>query len=73
MLGCPMEAVYPVDPLVNSHAVSVGMTTVRDRACFGVYADPEALPDADRLARGIEEALGELLARSSRGRDAPAR
>lgn len=66
MHGCSMEAVYPVVPLVDRHAVSVGMTTVRDRACFGVYADREALPDADRLAGSIDEALGELLARTSR-------
>ncbi len=68
MRGCPMEAVYPVVPLADRHAVSVGMTTVRDRACFGVYADREALPDADRLARSIDDALGELLAQSHRTR-----
>ncbi len=70
MRGCPMEAVYPVVPLVDRHTVSVGMTTVRGRACFGVYADREALPDAERLARSIDEALGELLARTSRSRPA---
>jgi hypothetical protein len=25
------------------------MTTVRDRPCFGIYADRKALPDADKL------------------------
>ncbi len=62
MLGCELRATYPVVPLADRHAVSVGMTTVRDRACFGVYADREALPDVDRLARHIDEAIGELLA-----------
>ena len=66
MLGCPLEATYPVVPLADRHAVSVGMTTVRDRACFGVYADREALPDADMLADDIDEAISELLA-SARG------
>jgi diacylglycerol O-acyltransferase / wax synthase len=70
MRGCQLESVYPVVPLADRHAVSIGMTTVRDRACFGVYADREALPDADVLARGIDEAVGELLegtrARSAR-------
>ena len=47
MLGCPLQAIYPVVPLADRHAVSVGMTTVGDRACFGVYADREALPDAE--------------------------
>jgi diacylglycerol O-acyltransferase len=62
MLGCPLRATYPVVPLADRHAVSVGMTTVRDRACFGVYADRQALPDADTLAHDIDNAITELLA-----------
>ena len=37
------------------------MTTVRDQACFGVYVDREAMPDADMLARDIDQAITELL------------
>jgi diacylglycerol O-acyltransferase / wax synthase len=62
MLGCPLEATYPVVPLADRHALSVGMTTVRDRACFGVYADREAAPGAEVLARDIDEAIAELVA-----------
>src|ERR1700691_2741049 len=62
MLGCPLEAAYPVVPLADRHALSVGMTSVRDRACFGIYADREAIPDAGRFARDIDAAIGELLA-----------
>ena len=65
MLGCPLQATYPVVPLADDHAVSVGMTTVRDRACFGVYADREALPDVGMLARDIDDAITELLAGTS--------
>jgi hypothetical protein len=36
---------------------------VHDLACFGVYADRETLPDADMLARDINDAIAELLAR----------
>jgi diacylglycerol O-acyltransferase / wax synthase len=66
MSGCPLQAIYPVVPLADQHAVSVGMTTVADRACFGVYVDREALPDAERLARSIDAAVGELLERARR-------
>jgi hypothetical protein len=38
------------------------MTTVHDQACFGVYADREALPDVDMLAHDIDDAITELLA-----------
>ena len=58
---CPLQRIYPVVPLSDRHTVSVGMTTVHDRACFGVYADREALPDADTLAHDIDEAITELL------------
>ena len=49
-------------PLSDRHRVSIGMTTVCRRACFGVYADREALPDAQMLAHDIDVAISELLA-----------
>jgi len=49
-------------PLADRHALSIGLTTIADRACFGVYADAEALPDADMLAAGLNESIDELLA-----------
>src|SRR5262249_49814188 len=71
MLGCPLKATYPVVPLADRHALSVGMTTVRDLACFGVYADRETVPDADMLARDIDHAIAELLAGAVEERAAP--
>lgn len=62
MLGCELEEAYPVVPLADHHALSVGMTTIRDRACFGVYADRATLPDADALVAAMDHALDELLA-----------
>jgi diacylglycerol O-acyltransferase len=64
MLGCELEEVYPVVPISDDHAVSVGLTTIKDRAFFGIYADRQSLPDADLLARGIGESIDELLALS---------
>jgi diacylglycerol O-acyltransferase len=60
MLGCRLEEVYPVVPLADGHAVSIGLTTVDDQAFFGVYADSESLPDADELAVAIGECVDEL-------------
>jgi diacylglycerol O-acyltransferase len=62
MRGCPLRAAYPVVPLADCHALSVGMTSVCGRACLGIYADREAIPDAGRLAHDIDTAIGELLA-----------
>jgi WS/DGAT/MGAT family acyltransferase len=61
LLGCELEEAYPVVPLAERHAVSIGMTTVKDDACFGIYADSETLPDADGLAGRLEQAIDELL------------
>jgi diacylglycerol O-acyltransferase / wax synthase len=72
MLGCRLQATYPVVPLADRHAVSIGMTTIRDRACLAVYADREAIPDAETLVRDIDRAVAELLegAAPSRAADA---
>jgi diacylglycerol O-acyltransferase / wax synthase len=62
MLGCELEEAYPVVPIADRHALSIGVTTIRDQACFGVYADREVLPDADLVASAIDESVDELLA-----------
>jgi WS/DGAT/MGAT family acyltransferase len=64
MLGCELEEAYPVVPIADRHALSIGVTTVHDLACFGLYSDPELLPDADMLAEAIDESVDELLALS---------
>jgi diacylglycerol O-acyltransferase len=61
MLGCEMEAAYPVVPIADKHAVSIGMTTVAERACFGLYAASEVLPESDRLAEAVDDSIDELL------------
>jgi hypothetical protein len=62
MLGCELEEVYPVVPIADRHALSIGFTTFNGEAFFGVYADSESLPDADRLAEFLDESMDELLA-----------
>jgi diacylglycerol O-acyltransferase / wax synthase len=62
MCGCRLREAYPVVPLSEHHGLSIGMTTIGDDACFGLYADPETLPDADALALDLDAALDELRA-----------
>jgi hypothetical protein len=59
--GCELVDAYPIVPLAESHALSIGMTTVRDEACFGFHSDRATLPDADRLPDLVDAALDELL------------
>ena len=60
MLGCRLRETYPVVPLADRHALSIGFTTVADGAFFGIYADRDAAPDAELLRDDIGEALDEL-------------
>jgi diacylglycerol O-acyltransferase / wax synthase len=49
MLGAQLEEAYPVVPLSEDHALSVGVFGYGDHAHFGFYADPGALPDVRDL------------------------
>jgi WS/DGAT/MGAT family acyltransferase len=71
MSGLELEDAYPVVPLADRHALSIGMTTVRDDACFGLYADRATLPDADRMAWHLDAAIDELIAHATSGRTEP--
>jgi diacylglycerol O-acyltransferase / wax synthase len=64
MRGCELEEAYPVVPLADRHGVSIGVTTIKDGAYFGIYADRESLPNAELMARGIDESIEELIERS---------
>ena len=61
MAGCPLVEAYPVVPIADRHALSIGVTTVGEGAFFGLYADREALPEVDGLAQQIGRSIDELL------------
>ena len=49
VLGARVDELYPVIPITDEHALSIGMMSYRRHLHFGLYADPDALPDAARL------------------------
>jgi hypothetical protein len=61
LMGSELRSAYPVVPLAAGHRISIGMTTIHERACFGVYAEAELAADADRILRGIDRSIDELL------------
>jgi WS/DGAT/MGAT family acyltransferase len=61
MRGCRLESAHPIVPLSDRHALSIGLHTSGGGAFFGLYADREALPDADLLARDMEAEIEELV------------
>jgi diacylglycerol O-acyltransferase / wax synthase len=66
LMGCPVTRAYPAVPLAAGHRVSIGMTSIKGNACFGVFADAARAAAADRLARQIGAEIDELLARGGR-------
>jgi diacylglycerol O-acyltransferase / wax synthase len=60
LLGAPLVEAYPVVPLSEEHALSVGMFSYTDRIFFGLYADPAALPEVEGLPAWLDESLAEL-------------
>ena len=60
MLGCALRGAYPVVPLADQHALSVGMVSVNEQACFGICADSEALPDVDALEPDVSRRCADL-------------
>jgi diacylglycerol O-acyltransferase len=68
MRGCRLAEAYPVVPIADRHALSIGVTTLGDGAFFGLYADRQSLPDVDSLAAAIDDAIDELVSVAARPR-----
>ena len=60
MLGARLDEAYPVVPLAEEHALSVGVFGYMGHAHFGFYADPRALPDVCALPEAIATEIGAL-------------
>jgi WS/DGAT/MGAT family acyltransferase len=58
--GAMVEAIHPVIPISEGHAIAIGVLTYRDNLHFAAYVDPDALPDAAELAPLFRNAVTEL-------------
>lgn len=67
MQGARLEEIYPVIPMADEQTLSIGMLAYDGHLHFGLYSDPDALPQATRLAELIDDELRALL-RSRRPR-----
>jgi diacylglycerol O-acyltransferase len=61
VLGAKLEEAYPVVPIPEQGALSVGVTSYNGGVYFGLNADAEALPDVHVVAEGIEKSMMEYL------------
>ncbi len=49
MLGAELSEAYPVVPIAEQHSLAIGMFSYRDHMFFGLYADPETLPEVHEM------------------------
>jgi diacylglycerol O-acyltransferase / wax synthase len=59
--GAQVTSLFPVIPLSDGHALSLGVLSYHDAMHFAAYADPITLPEARELPALLSMALVELL------------
>jgi WS/DGAT/MGAT family acyltransferase len=62
--GAELTDMFPVMPLTEGHALSIGLTSYNGGVFFGINADRDAVPDVAEVAGLIEASLAELVVRS---------
>ena len=60
MLGAELSEAYPVVPIAEQHSLSIGMFSYRDHMFFGLYADPETLPEVHGLPALLDREITAL-------------
>ncbi len=61
LLGARLLEVIPLVPLGGNLSVGVAALSYNGHFAIGIFFDPDACPDADVLARGIDQCFAELL------------
>ena len=60
LAGAQLVASYPAIPLGRNSALSIACSSLGGTMAYGVMGDWDSMPDIERLALGLEEALDEL-------------
>jgi WS/DGAT/MGAT family acyltransferase len=70
--GARMTEMFPVLPLDEGQAVSIGLTSYDGGVFYGVNADRDAVRDVSAVAELLEESLAELVTAARAAADRPA-
>jgi diacylglycerol O-acyltransferase / wax synthase len=60
VLGRELTAVYPIGFLARNHALAIAILSYNGQVGFGLLADPDSLPDAERISGHLAAAVEEL-------------
>ncbi|WP_406691397.1 WS/DGAT domain-containing protein [Saccharopolyspora sp. ID03-671] len=58
--GAEVTELFPLAPLAAGHSLSIAVSQFRDTVHIGVQANRAALPDMEKLAEALPEAVAEL-------------
>ncbi len=67
MAGGRITGIFPTSVIVETMGLNITLFSYGDRIDFGVYVDPEAVPEPFLVADGIPASLRELLAGAGLG------
>ncbi|MGZ5390560.1 MAG: WS/DGAT/MGAT family O-acyltransferase [Mycobacterium sp.] len=62
IMGREVLRVFPISPIALQLRTGIAIVSYADELVFGITADYDATPDVDEMARGIEQAVAELVA-----------
>ncbi len=71
MAGGRVTGIFPTSVIVETMGLNITLFSYGERVDFGVYAEPQAVPDPFLVADGIPMALSELLHAAGLGRPTP--
>jgi diacylglycerol O-acyltransferase / wax synthase len=60
VLGRELTSVYPIGFLAKNHALAIAILSYNGQVGFGLLADPDSVPDAERIAGHLAAAVEEL-------------
>jgi WS/DGAT/MGAT family acyltransferase len=67
--GAPVEAVYPLGPLIEGAGINITVISNMGRMDIGIVADRKLAPDISSLAEGWEKAVAALKVRAQDEQD----
>jgi WS/DGAT/MGAT family acyltransferase len=60
VLGRELTAVYPIGFLAKNHALAIAILSYNGQVGFGLLADPDSVPDAERIVNHLVASVDEL-------------
>jgi hypothetical protein len=62
MLGLPVTGIFGIAEIGERHALRISVHSHADQLCFGLCADPQLVPDLQRMASAVSEEAEALVA-----------